>query len=97
MDHNKHERTKSLIQARLQAAFSPIALVITDESAHHSGHAGAAAGGGHFSLRMVSEAFKLEPRLNRQRLVYDQLADLLERDIHALSMKLLAPDEAPNL
>lgn len=93
MPAHKHEQTKALIQARLEAAFSPLSLQIKDESAKHAGHAGAATGGGHFALSMVSEAFKLKPRLLRQRLVYDQLADLLERDIHALSMKLLAPDE----
>jgi len=31
--------------------------------------------------------------VKRHRLVYDALADLMQREIHALAMTLLAPDE----
>lgn len=89
-----HSRTVDSMRARLQQEFNPSVLEIIDDSARHAGHAGAASGGGHFNLRMVSAAFTGQARLQRQRLVYDLLADLMKRDIHALSMILLAPDEA---
>ncbi len=81
------------MRACLNAAFAPDVLQIDDDSAWHAGHAGAAGGGGHFSLRMISRVFIGQSRLQRQRLVYDRLADLMKRDVHALSMILLAPDE----
>jgi BolA protein len=80
------------IRARL-AAFEPLELTIEDESLLHAGHPGAAGGGGHFRMTLVSAAFAGQPRVARHRLVYDALADLMQRDIHALAMILLAPEE----
>ena len=90
---NDHTQTVATLRARLTQALQPLALEIHDDSARHAGHVGAAQGGGHFHLRAVSAAFIGQSRLQRQRLVYDHLADLMKRDIHALSMTLLAPDE----
>ena len=75
------------------ADLSPLALEIHDDSAEHAGHAGAAAGGGHFSLLIVSEAFDGVPRLQRHQSVMARVADLLPHPIHALSIKALAPEE----
>ena len=75
------------------AVLAPIELTIDDESALHAGHAGAASGGGHYRMTLVSAAFAGQPRVARHRLVYDALADLMQREIHALAMTLLAPDE----
>lgn len=74
-------------------ALTPIEISIADESALHAGHAGAASGGGHYRMTIVSAAFTGQPRVKRHRLVYDALADLMQREIHALAMTLLAPDE----
>ncbi len=90
---SKHAQTMEQMRTCLNAAFTPDTLSIDDDSAAHAGHAGAASGGGHFRLHMVSRAFSGQSRLQRQRLVYDRLADLMKRDIHALSMILQAPDE----
>jgi BolA protein len=87
------EGTAERMRERLQS-LSPQHLRIEDESAQHAGHAGAASGGGHYRLTLVSAAFAGKPRLARHRLVYDALADLMQREIHALAMTLLAPDEA---
>lgn len=88
------EATAERMRERLQS-LTPQQLRIEDESAQHAGHAGAASGGGHYRLTLVSAAFAGKPRLARHRLVYDALADLMQREIHALAMTLLAPDEAP--
>lgn len=80
------------LRARL-ADLSPLALEIHDDSAEHAGHAGAVAGGGHFSLLIVSEAFDGVSRLQRHQTVMARVADLLPHPIHALSIKALAPEE----
>jgi BolA protein len=80
------------MRARLDV-LTPIEISIADESAMHAGHAGAASGGGHYRMTLVSAAFTGQPRVKRHRLVYDALADLMQREIHALAMTLLAPDE----
>ena len=89
------ERTMSEMRERL-AVLAPLELAIEDESALHVGHAGAASGGGHYRMTLVSAAFAGQPRVARHRLVYDALADLMQREIHALAMTLLAPGEAPS-
>lgn len=89
------ERTMSEMRDRL-AVLAPLELAIEDESALHVGHAGAASGGGHYRMTLVSAAFAGQPRVARHRLVYDALADLMQREIHALAMTLLAPGEAPS-
>jgi BolA protein len=75
------------------ADLSPVALEIEDDSAAHIGHAGAAGGGGHFSLLIVSEAFNGVSRLKRHQTVMVRVADLLPNPIHALSIRALAPEE----
>lgn len=80
------------LEARL-GALAPIVLEITDDSAKHTGHAGAAAGGGHFSVTIVSEHFLGLSRLARQRAVLDRVGDLIPHPVHALAIRALAPDE----
>lgn len=87
------EATLAAIRERLTAALAPVELSIEDDSALHAGHEGARSGGGHYRVRVVSPVFKDVSRLGRHRLVYDTLADLMRRDIHALAMTLLAPGE----
>jgi len=72
----------------------PLELQIEDESALHAGHPGARGGGGHYRLRMVSPRFSGLTRLQRHRLVYDCLDNLMPAQIHALAMTLLSPTEA---
>ena len=86
------EGTVERMRARL-TALAPLALSIEDDSARHAGHPGAAAGGGHYNLRMISPRFEGKSRVERHRLVYDALADLMQREVHALAMVLLAPGE----
>ena len=83
------------LRARL-ASLSPSVLEIHDDSADHVGHAGAAGGGGHFSLLIVSNVFSGVPRLARHQRVLREVADLLPHPVHALSIKALAPEEFPS-
>lgn len=81
------------IEQRLREVFAPEALEISDDSAAHAGHAGAREGKGHFSVAIVAGAFAGKPLLVRHRLVYEALDELMKTDIHALSLRALAPDE----
>lgn len=82
------------ITALLQAGLSLQECQVEDESALHAGHAGAASGGGHYRLRLVSSRFEGQPRIARHRLVYDALQDMMQSDIHALAITALTPAEA---
>jgi BolA protein len=77
----------------LLVPLQPLALEIRDDSALHAGHAGA-QDGGHYRLRIISTAFVGQPVLKRHRMVYDALAPLMRRDIHALSLSALTPEES---
>lgn len=79
------------IRARLNAALSPVSLEIEDDSHLHAGHAGARGGGGHFTVHIVSAAFEGKAPLARHRLVFDALGDMMQKEIHALSIKASAP------
>ena len=84
--------TVDLIQQRL-ATLQPENVVLEDESAQHAGHAGAASGGGHFRLTLVSPQFRTLTTLARHRLVYAAMGELMQREIHALSITALTPEE----
>lgn len=75
------------------SALQPSALDITDDSHKHVGHEGARDGRGHFSLLIVSPRFVGMNALARHRAVYEALGELMQTDIHALSMRAYAPEE----
>ena len=81
------------LRSRLQDALTPEALDIIDETAKHAGHAGAASGGGHYLLNIVSAAFEGKNPIQRHRLVFDAVGDMMHTDIHALSIQAKTPDE----
>jgi len=80
------------IEQRLRERLGAERIEIIDESAAHAGHAGATQGG-HFALTVVSVRFRGLNPIQRHRLVYDALGDLMQIGIHALSIRALAPDE----
>ncbi len=82
------------IRARLQDALAPVALDIVDDSHRHAGHEGARDGRGHFSVNVVSAAFEGDLPLARHRRVYAALGELMQTDIHALSIRARTPREA---
>jgi BolA protein len=77
------------------AALQPLRMELQDESAQHAGHAGSRpSGGSHWQLTIVSEAFRGKPPVARHRMVYEALGDLMKRDIHALRIEALAPEQS---
>ncbi|MEE9281915.1 MAG: BolA family protein [Myxococcota bacterium] len=82
------------IERTLAIALEPEAIEVEDESHLHRGHAGAAGGGGHFRVRVVSGRFRDRSRLERHRIVYGALAVEMGSGIHALALETLTPEEA---
>jgi BolA family transcriptional regulator, general stress-responsive regulator len=79
---------------RLQAALSPTAIDLVDDSEEHRGHAGHdERGESHFSLAIESPAFIGKSRVERQRMVYAALGDLMRERVHALTIRAMAPED----
>jgi BolA protein len=81
------------IEQRLRERLGATHVEIVDDSARHADHLGAAGGGGHFRVLVVSPRFDGLSRVAAQRLVYGALADLMTSDIHALQMRTMTPEE----
>ncbi|MED5407610.1 MAG: BolA family protein [Pseudomonadota bacterium] len=82
-----------MIRQRLSAHLDPESIEIEDQSHLHAGHEGAASGGGHFEVVVVTRDFSGLNMLARHRLVYDALGEAMHNEIHALSIKAYTPDE----
>jgi BolA protein len=80
------EKTAAQIEEILKREFAPEALAVEDASHHHIGHQ-SAGGGGHFFVRIKSARFNGLAPLARQRLVIAAMGAMMDREIHALSMK----------
>jgi len=79
---------------RLNSALIPSRIELVDDSEQHRGHGGYnPAGESHFSLVIESAAFTGKSRLERQRMVYAALGDLMKERVHALSIRAAAPGE----
>jgi BolA protein len=81
------------IEQILMAAFKPVEILVKDQSHLHAGHAGAQEGKGHFDVKLVSEQFTGQSRINRHRMVYDALGAFMESDIHALRIDAISPSD----
>ncbi len=79
------------IREKLTAALSPVSLKIEDESHLHAGHVGSRDGGGHYVVHIIASAFEGKALLARHRLVYDALGNMMQKEIHALSIKASTP------
>ena len=79
---------------RLNSALSPVRVELTDDSENHRGHGGYnPQGESHFALEIESEAFAGKSRVERQRMVYKALGDLMRERVHALQIRARAPGE----
>lgn len=89
--HTRAER----LESALRAAFAPQRLEVVDDSARHAGHAGAQPGGQtHYSVLVVSEAFRGMNRVARSRAVHTVLEQEFAGGMHALALTLRTPEEA---
>ncbi|MCC6467936.1 MAG: BolA family transcriptional regulator [Alphaproteobacteria bacterium] len=87
-------RVADRIKQKLEAEFRPTRLAVIDDSARHHGHAGARPEGEtHFKVEIVAPAFAGRSRVDRQRLVYQALAEELAGRVHALEVRTLTPEE----
>ncbi len=81
------------IEEALTSALSPATLRIKDQSHLHAGHEGAKDGRGHFDVFIVSDGFSGLNRVQRHRVVYAALGELMETDIHAVRITAKTPSE----
>jgi BolA family transcriptional regulator, general stress-responsive regulator len=88
--NNRPERIRALLAEHLAAR----EIEVIDDSHLHAGHAGARDGRGHFRVHVVADAFTGMRPIQRHQLVYRSLGDLMQTDIHALSISALTPSEA---
>jgi len=87
-------RTADHITKKLTEAFAPQSLKVVDESHQHEGHAGHRPGGQtHYTVYIVSEAFKGKTRVERHRMINQSLATELAGGVHALAIHASAPGE----
>jgi BolA family transcriptional regulator, general stress-responsive regulator len=83
----KVERIRQL----LTEALAPVQLDVIDEGHKHAGHSG--EGKGHFFARIVSPAFAGKNPIERHRMVYAALGEMMPDGIHALAIEAKAPGE----
>ncbi|MFI5304078.1 MAG: BolA family protein [Nitrospiria bacterium] len=88
----RSQQIKEKIEWIIKESLVPTFMEIEDESWKHEGHA-ASKGGGHFQLTVVSNRFEGVNLINRNRIVFDTLKDLMHNEIHALSIKARTPEE----
>lgn len=89
MNTQRMDKIKNYLQKNLD----PDSVDIVDDSSKHAGHEGAKAGGGHFNVTIVAKIFQDKTLIQRHRLVYDALNEMMKQEIHALSIKAIAPEE----
>lgn len=82
------------IESILRSSFEPSNILVKDQSHLHAGHAGAQDGRGHFAVTIVSSHFAGQSKIARHRMVFDALGEMMQTDIHALSIQALTEDEA---
>ena len=79
---------------RLDSALAPTTIELIDDSEQHRGHGGYnPSGESHFTLRIESPAFAGKGRVERQRMIYAALGELMDARVHALSIRATAPGE----
>lgn len=80
---------QSRIEEKLKNAIRVTEFFIENESHNHSGNHVET----HFKVFLVSSDFTGKSRIERQRLVNSLLADEFEKGLHALTLRLLSPEE----
>jgi stress-induced morphogen len=71
------------IEARIRAALPEARISVTDTTGH----------GDHWAATVVAEDFHGKPLLDRHRIVYAALGELMRAEIHALALTTDTPEE----
>lgn len=79
------------MQQRLAEKLNPTVVEVVDESAAHTGHAGAngTGFGTHFRVRIASPLFTGRSRVAQHRLVYDALQEFIDQGVHAIAIEVV--------
>lgn len=89
-----NDSTLQKIEQRLRAALSVSHLHLVDESSFHQGHPESPGhSASHLKLSVVSPDFQNKTPLERHRLIYAALGDLMGTIIHAIHINAKTPDE----
>ena len=83
---------KKEIKKRLEEKLDLIHFKIKDFTGRHLNHK-LHEGGFHLETTIVSDDFTDKTLIERHRVVYDAMGELMKHEIHALSMKTLTRDE----
>ena len=83
---------KKEIKKRLEKKLDLIHFEIKDFTGRHLNHK-LHEGGFHLETTIVSDNFTDKTLIERHRLVYDAMGELMKHEIHALSMKTLTRGE----
>ncbi|MEJ2417861.1 MAG: BolA/IbaG family iron-sulfur metabolism protein [Exilibacterium sp.] len=78
------------IETKLNKAFQPAYLEVTNESHMHNVPPDSES---HFKVILVSEAFVGRRQVQRHQAVYQQLSEEMRGAVHALALHTYAPDE----
>lgn len=79
---------------KIETDLKPISYKVIDDSHKHAGHAGHdGLGESHFRIKIVSSVFEGLSRVDRQRRIYDLFKEEIEERIHAISLRLMTPEE----
>lgn len=78
------------IESKITSALNPSLLQIENESSQHRAQMG---GESHFKILIVSAHFEGQGRVARQRDVHQLLSHELAHGVHALSLRLMTPQE----
>ena len=81
---------REIIEAKLRSDFQPLHLEVVNESHMHDVPEGAES---HFKVVLVADRFDGKSLLNRHRAVNQLLAEELSRQIHALALHTMTPEE----
>ena len=83
---------KNEIKKRLEDKLDLIHFEIKDFTGRHLNHK-LHEGGFHLETTIVSDNFADKSLIERHRIVYDAMGELMKHEIHALSMKTLTKAE----
>ena len=79
------------IKLKLSEGLDITSLEIIDESYKHANHA--QSNGGHFKVKIISDDFKDKSLIERHRMVYSILDEMIKKEIHAISIEARTTQE----